>query len=303
MHDVSDFPSDPFTWRPVRDRGVTQAQLRHALALGAVVKLLRGVYARSGVELTPLVRAQAAALVISPHSVVVDRTASWVWGVECYRYAELDGTPPVETCVLRGHQATERSEVAGVTRDLLPEDWVDLDGLRVTTPLRTAMDLGCRLWPPYALGVMDALMREHHFSRSDLERLMRRYRGRRGVVRLRGLVPLADARAESQPESAVRYIIVSSGLAEPVIQVWVTVEGADYRLDLAYPRAKVAVEYDGEEFHTSPEQVRHDKARRAAMRRAGWIVIVVTKADLAMTSDQQWLVRLGEALRERGVRP
>ena len=63
------------------------------------------------------------------------------------------------------------------------------------------------------------------------------------------------------------------------------------------------MEYDGELFHSSPEQVRRDEVRRAALRRAGWIVIVVTKADLATASDQQWLVRLGQALRERGVRP
>jgi len=235
MDDLDDFPSQPFTWQQLRGRGVSQAQLRHALALGAVVKVMRGVYAVSRVECTPLIRAQAAALAISPHSVVVDRTAAWIWGVECFGYAELDGTPEIETCVLRGHQATQRSEVAGVTRDLLPEDWVDLAGLRVTTPLRTAMDLGCRLWPPYGLGAMDALMREHHFGRSDLEQMLRRYRGRRGVVQLRGLVSLADPRAESQPESAVRYLIVASGLAEPVLQVWVVVDGADYRLDLAYP--------------------------------------------------------------------
>jgi len=303
MDDVYDFPAQPFTWRQIRDRGVTQARLRHALALGAVVKVLRGVYVATGVELTPLVRAHAAALVVSPHSVVVDRSAAWLWGVDCFGYAELDGTPKIETCVLRGHQATERSEVAGVTRDLLPEDWLDLDGLRVTTPLRTAMDLGCRLWPPYGLAVIDALMRDHRFSRSDMERMLRRYRGRRGVVRLRGLVSLADPHAESQPESAVRYIIVSSGLAEPSLQVWVAVDGAEYRLDLAYPRARIAVEYDGEQFHTTPEQIHRDQMRREALRRAGWIVIVVTKADLSAASDQQWLVRLGHALRERGVRP
>jgi very-short-patch-repair endonuclease len=74
------------------------------------------------------------------------------------------------------------------------------------------------------------------------------------------------------------------------------------RLDLAYRRARVAVEYDGEEFHTSPEDSEHDEERRAALRRAGWIVIVVDRAGLTAAGRQAWLRELREALRERGVR-
>ena len=46
----------------------------------------------------------------------------------------------------------------------------------------------------------------------------------------------------------------------------------------------IAVEYDGEEHHTSPEDRRHDAERRAWLRSQGWIVIVVTKSDLAVHS-------------------
>lgn len=147
-----------------RDRGINRPELDRAVADGRLVRPLLGVYVDEAFELTPLTRAQAAGLVVSAHSIVRDRTAAWVWGVECFWFAELDGTPALETCVLRGHEPTEREEVAGITRDLLPEDWIEVAGVPVTTPLRTALDLGCTLRPFVALGAMDALMRHHGFS-------------------------------------------------------------------------------------------------------------------------------------------
>ena len=50
-----------------------------------------------------------------------------------------------------------------------------------------------------------------------------------------------------------------------------------YRLDLAYPHARVAIEYNGEEFHSSDEDKQADAERRAWLERRGWIVIVVDK--------------------------
>jgi hypothetical protein len=294
-------PSGPFTADQAHALGLPRVVLHTAVAEGLIVRPMRGVYLAAHVEMTVGVRAAAARLVTSPTSVLVDRTAAWLWDVDCFRYAELDGLPPLESCVLRGHQATQRDEVDGVTRDLLPEDWVELGGVRVTTPLRTAADLGCRLWAPHALGAMDALMRAHGFTRHDLQRLLRRYRRRRGVVQLRALVALVDPRAESQPESWIRWFIVEDGLPCPEPQVWAVVDGQRVRLDLAYPRGRILVEYDGEEFHTDPDDREHDRLRRKALRDAGWYVIVVDRTMLSAEARDLWLRELRQVLHERGV--
>ena len=301
MDDTPLFPASPFTWPTARDHGVCRRELEEALADGRLVRLLLGVYGAAELEPTPLVRARAAALVVSPHTVVRDRTAAWIWDVDCFDHSELDGVPALETCVLRGHEPTDRDEVAGIVRDLQPVDWTVVEGVRVTTPLRTALDLGCSLPPHRALGAMDALMRLHGFTGQDLLTLLRRYRRRRGVVQLRRLVAEVDPRAESQPESWVRWFIVERELTRPEPQVRVVVDGAAYRLDLAYRRARIAVEYDGEEFHSTPQQRAYDERRRAALRDAGWIVIVVTKADLTVERRDAWLTYLAAVLRERRV--
>ena len=280
-----------------RTEGITRKQLDAAVRELGITRLLRGVYVRSDVTLTPVLLAQATALVVEDSSVICDRTAAWILGVECFDYAELDRMPPVESYVLRGHDPTDRRECAGGTRDLLPEDWLEIGGVRVTTPLRTAMDLGCKLSRRKALAAMDALMRAYGFTHADMRRLLPRYFRRRGVVQLRELVALVDPRAESSGESWTRLEIHDRGLPSPDVQHWVRVAGVPtYRLDLAYPHAKVAVEYDGEEFHTSEEARAADRKRRTWLRDHGWTVIVVDKDSFTEEAANLWVAELRAAL-------
>ena len=89
----------------------------------------------------------------------------------------------------------------------------------------------------------------------------------------------------------------------PQVQWWITRNGRRlYRLDLAYPGMKICVEYDGEEFHDSPEAREADEARRAWLRERGWIVIVVTKDDLSPDGVRRWTEELRRAIEARRVR-
>jgi hypothetical protein len=295
-----EFPSVPFTAKQAAQVGITRRQLAAGVQNRAIRRVLTGVYVRSELPDTTQLRARAALLVISPFTVLCDRTAAWIHDVDVLDYRELDVAPPLETYVLRGHDPTERPECFGGTRDLRPEDICLIEQAPVTTPLRTAMDLGCKLTRHRALAAMDAFMRTHGITRSDMDRVLPRYFRRRGVVQLRQLVPLADPRAESQPESWVRLEIADAGLPQPVPQYWVCVGGMRiWRLDLAYPHAKIAVEYDGREFHQGPENERADERRRAWLRDRGWVVIVLDKESFSPEERDAWVDQLRNALRVR----
>ena len=250
-----------------------------------------------------LLRAQAARLVMNPRSVLCNRSAAWLHGVDVFRYAELETVPALESFVLRGHRPTDRRECHGRTRDLRPEDWQVIEGVRATTPLRTAVDLACaELSRREAMAALDALARECHVTVSAMNVLLRRYRRRRGVIQARELIQLTDPRAESSGESWSRLEIHDRGLPPPEPQYWVLIDGVPtYRLDLAYPRAKVVVEYDGEEFHTGRRNRERDEARWEWLRRHGWYVIVVTKASFTDEAARAWTDELREVLRSRGV--
>jgi very-short-patch-repair endonuclease len=69
-------------------------------------------------------------------------------------------------------------------------------------------------------------------------------------------------------------------------------------LDLAYPRLRVVVEYDGEDFHDrTEEQRRHDAERRAWLEEHDWTVVVVKKGDFTGAGLDRWLGELRRALR------
>ncbi|MFC4783252.1 DUF559 domain-containing protein [Nocardioides sp. MAHUQ-72] len=293
----TEFPSVPFTWGQTRRLGCRRWNLDAAVRERTLLRLFTGVYVRADVELTPVLRAQAALLVMSRHSVLCDRSAAWIHGVDVHRFRERDVVPQLESYVLRGHDPTDRPECNGGTRDLLPVDWMTIGGVRVTTPLRTAMDLGCKLSRRDALAAMDALARIHGITLAEMLRLLPRYFRRRGVVQLRELIPLVDGSSESPGESWTRLEILDRGLPSPRLQHWVCVDGVPtYRLDLAYPHARVAIEYDGEEFHSSPADREADRVRRAWLREQGWTVIVVTKHDFTPDATDRWIREVRDAL-------
>jgi len=294
---MTEFPPYPFTWPMARDRGISRTRLVNGLRHGVLVRLLRNVYVRADTELTMADRAGAAALVISPHAVVADRTAAWIWGVDCFSFRELDVVPPLETRTLRGHRAPTRSGIRGGQRDLGPDDWVFISGVRVTTPLRTALDLGCNLSRRDALAAMDALARAHGFTPTEIMCAAHRYFRRRGVVQLRELAALVDARAESAGESWTRIEMHDQGLPRPELNWWVYADGVPkYRLDLAYPHARIAIEYNGEEFHTSKEDKEADAERLSWLERHGWTVIVIDKNSFTDEAIAIWSESIRTAL-------
>jgi hypothetical protein len=166
------------------------------------------------------------------------------------------------------------------------------------------MDLGCDLQRRAALAAMDALMRACGFTRRDMRRMLRRYAGRRGVVQLRELIELVDPGSESSGESWTRLEIVDHGLPAPQVQWWVVVDGVPtYRLDLAYPKARIAIEYDGEEFHSSAADRAADARRRDWLRLHGWVVIVVDKSSFEEGALEEWIGELRSALEKARQRP
>lgn len=297
--DIDDFPAGPFRIRDAAAYGLTERQVRDATSEGILLRVARGTYRRSDGADDVDARARVVACAVASYHVAVDRTAAWLHGVEMLTLDEHVLLPPIESCALRGHNPSRRPELDGRTRDLRPSDIMEIDGVRMTTPLRTALDLGCNLRRREAFAAMCLLARLHGFTARDLVRELPRFRRRRGVVQLRALAPLVDPRVESHREAWTLLEIHAACLPTPEPQWWVEVDGVPtYRLDFAYPLAKVCVEYDGFDHHLrTAAQREYDERRRRWLRENGWTVIVIRKGDFADGASARWTRELREALR------
>lgn len=292
------FPDRPFRRAELLDLGMTRSDFYRLVNAGLIRAVVREAFVRADVPDSVALRAAAVALVSPPGHVAIDRTAAAIHGVDVFAAWELIDPAPVETCALPDGRATRRRGTDGRTRSLAEEDIMVLDGVRVTTPLRTALDLGCNLRRREAMAALNAFARLHGVTAEDLRALLPRFKGRRGVVQLRELVDLIDPRIESPRESWTWLAIHDAGLPMPEPQVWIDVDGAPtYRLDFAYRDRRICVEYDGVDYHDlTDDQRRHDGARRAWLRANGWTVIVVKSGDFTGANLDRWLRELREAL-------
>ncbi|MGW0809545.1 DUF559 domain-containing protein [Nonomuraea sp. NPDC002799] len=161
---------------------------------------------------------------------------------------------------------------------------------------RTALD--CARWLPRVEAV--ALLDQFARRGVDLDALWHR---RLHSWRLRDTLSLADRGAASPGESRLRVILVEGGLPRPATQIKVELGGdRSVYLDLGWEEFKVAVEYDGQEHHTSPTDRQHDTDRREELRRRGWRVIAVRR-DVIPGQIADLLHHAASALIERGWRP
>ena len=292
-------PDHPFLRRDMHDLGISDAHVRRWLRHGEIRRVFRGVYVPSKLEDTLELRAACAGLVLPPHCVLVERSAAWLHGIDLHAPDERFTVPELEVVSLRHRNAVRRAGVYGATRDLTSRDITHRGGLRLTTALRTALDLACLRGGPPALAALDAFMRAFAFTRDDFERELPRYRRRRGVVQLRRLIPLATPLAESPGESWLRALLLQHGfpVPEPQIEFW------DHgrlvaRADLGYRRLRIAVEYFGEEFH-GPAEEEHDTARIRWLEERGWHVIVVRKDGFAGPARDAWMEELAREIARR----
>ncbi|WP_068188610.1 DUF559 domain-containing protein [Mycobacterium sp. UM_CSW] len=236
-------------------------------------KLLRDVYVNPGAELTPLVRARAGWLWSRRRGIVAGLSAAAVHGAEW-----VDVTAPLE--LLHGN----RNPLPGlrIHSDRIEDDEVMLiGGVPVTTPARTAVDLGC--WYPIddALAAIDDLLRATDAKVAQVQLLVERYPRRRGIQSARNAISLADAGAQSPRETWLRLLLIRAGLPRPQTQIPVSDEFGEttYYLDMGWEDLKVAAEYDGEQHRRNRRQYTWDIRRRETLERLGWIVIRVVVGD------------------------
>lgn len=272
----------PFTGAMAATEGVSRRYLTTLTSSGHLRRVVHGVYAVTQAPDSVRFRADALALVVPDCAVITDRTAAWLYGVPALVRGAHLVAPPLDVCQPEDTR-TCRQAVTGGRRLFVEGEIGEVGGLRVTTPLRTAADLGRKLWRFDALAAIDGFL---HFgvNQDDLIRMGTRFAGYRGVRQLRVLAPLGDGRSESPGESALRLHWYDACLPVPDLQFRIYEHGTGwelFRLDVPCPDVRYAAEYDGEEHHSSAEDVENDLNRRKRLLdEFGWYVDPFRKDDV-----------------------
>lgn len=242
-----------------------------AVAAGVVTpNVLRGprfrrvfpdVYVPAACELDLSLRSVAASVYVGGLGVLVGHSAAELHGASC---GGRDA--PAEVCVPDGG-VRRRADLLVHRFRLATPEVTRVDGCAVTTPERTAYDLGRRPDRTEAVVALDALA-HRRFTTRAVRDVAAAHPGDRGLRRLRAALALCDPRAESPMESRIRVALHRYRLPPPAVQHPL----GPYRLDLAYPAVRLAIEYDGRD-HREPGRAVRDLRREAYVTRCGWDVL------------------------------
>lgn len=257
----------------VADGMLTRRQLHE----GPYARVLHGVYADPSLPRDHLLACRAAALLMPEGAALGGWSAATVLGAPDPPFAH-----PVTVVLPPGVQwggprgvRVHRIPVA-VGEVLVENEWL----LPHTGLLRTAWDVAALEGTATAVGVLDALVHSGTLDATRLPELLRTGAGRWGSRKVRRAFELVDGRSQSPPESWVRVACAMARLPAPVPQyavvhrsIWV----AD--VDLAWPEAKLIVEYEGE-YHFDGVQIDKDDERYRRLIAAGWRVIRLSTYDL-----------------------
>ncbi len=262
----------PFRLSDALGYGVSRARLRSGLwrSLG------QDLYVAASTPDSSQLFLDAARLVLPAGAAISGATAAMQYGVD----VSLAVVEPVDVTT-SALWVPRRGKLLRSHRAPLPEeDLIEVDGLLTTTPIRTVYDLARTRDLREAVVAIDAFW---HAGLVTPDELLAFATARRwpDTARLRAALALADSGAESPMETRLRLVLVlDAGLPKPETQyeVWTTDGRFVARLDLAYPRLRLGVEFDGRIHEEKTVRVR-DQRRHNQLTGARWHVLHYSGAD------------------------
>jgi very-short-patch-repair endonuclease len=269
-------------------RGVAVHAIDRMVRTGRLTVLRRGVYQ---IGPLPVGRAAEAAAVLAcgPDSRISHVSAAALLDL-------LDATrarPPVEVTMPR----RKRRRIEGVrihrVRDLFPDEVTTVDGIPVTTPARTLLDIAPTVTSREVEQALAKAMRMRLVTHEEMRRMVERHPGHRGTSRLRRLLDVEGGPSFTRSEAEEKLLEITRIARLPRPELNVNVLG--HEVDFLWRNARVMAEVDGYAFHASVRSFAADRRRDAELTAAGYRVLRFTWADLT-DGRMATVVRLAQAL-------
>lgn len=289
----------PFTVHEARAASLERARLRASdLTPGG-----RLIYLPVGweFEMRSLARALTAA---TPGGWISHLSAAVIYGLWLPPW--FRGCRELHLSKPRSLPAVRREGVVGHTVLAFPDEVTVLDGIAISTPARTWLDLARVLPLEDLVAVGDQLVRTPRpglelrtaawATPDELRAMLLRHPKLQGIVRAREALELIRPGADSAPETLLRLALTAAGLPEPELQLkLVPSDPYSPAADLGYRKQRIAIQYDGA-HHRTPAQQSRDNHRDEEFNAAGWRYFKFNADDLA-TDFRSAVRRVSLALR------
>lgn len=246
------------TLAQARACGISADTVRRRVRAGAWRELHPCVYLVGGHRLTDEARVRAASMWARAARAVVTGPAAAYW------HGMLDRAPAaVELTVPRTAHRKARPGIALRRRDLRPDDVVERREVTVADAPLAALETA--LVVPRGSVFLDRAL-QRHVRFPAVYRCYCRNIGRHGPAGMHRLLVAAADRADSAAERLLVALLREAGIGGWVLGY----PFGPYRIDLAFPVERVAIEVDGWAWHVDAERFRTDRRKGNALTRGGW---------------------------------
>lgn len=272
------------TLQQCRDGGLTRAELRVLVRSGRWKREAPSIYALADLDSTWMRSLWIAQLHAGPTSCISHQAAARLRGCE---EAPSDVVSIICNTNARHGPAEVRRHRAD---DLRPDDIEEIDGLRVTTLVRTIIDLSTVMHIATLRTLVKREIVDQRVTAAEIgARFQERGSGRRGSVKLARVLddvgPGADL-ARSRLEQLLDEVIRLAGLPAPVHEYPLPGNGAVTGfVDRCWPDARWIIEADGHRWHARQSRMEHDATRRLQAQSRGFETTAVMWEHLAADPD------------------
>jgi very-short-patch-repair endonuclease len=253
------------------EAGLGRHRVAHLVGIGWLRRQHHGVYL-VGPLATPFTRAMAAVLAFGDKAVLSHRAAAVLWGVCPLPIREIHVTVSTSSGIhsrdgIRAHRC----------RDLHPPDATRRDGVPVTSPARTLLDLATQVSQRDLTRAADEARVHHLVADHSLNEQFRRYPHHRGTPALTQAIQTEPALTRSEAERRLLELIRAARLTTAETNVRV----GQHEVDFLWREQRLVVEVDGYAFHSSRGAFERDRRRDADLAREGIRVVRVTWRQIA----------------------
>jgi very-short-patch-repair endonuclease len=253
--------------RQLLDLGLSSAAIGRAVASRRLHPVFPGVYGVLPIDaLPPLGREQGAVLAYGPNVWLSHDSAGALWDLR------RPAPTTVHITVVGRNAGRSRPglQIHHATK-LDPRDIRQHQGLPVTAPARTILDLAASLADRELEHVFDEALVRRLMRRSEVRAMLERHPGRPGTKRLAALADEDRATAWTRSDTERRLLTLLRKAHLPAPEV--NTQWGRFELDFFWREARLAVETDGYAFHSSRHQLERDHQRDLELQAAGVMIV------------------------------